>query len=167
MKMKNKAFKKYPRNLFNRKHDYPTEECDYYFAYGSNLNLYQMGMRCPEAEPARAFTLHGWRLVFRGVADVEEQADSYVKGALYKITESCQRSLDSYEGFPRLYRKDFIRDWKLGRVMFYTMNITTYELPTKPYATSILEGYEDWNIDIKHLIHSLNETRSLRTMEAG
>ncbi len=42
-----------------------------YFAYGSNLNRAEMGIRCPDAEPLVPAELVDWRLTFRGVADIE------------------------------------------------------------------------------------------------
>ena len=43
-----------------------------YIAYGSNLNLNQMSMRCPEAMPVGTAMLDGWQLTFRGVATLEK-----------------------------------------------------------------------------------------------
>ena len=40
-----------------------------YGAYGSNLNIGQMGVRCPNAEPVGSLVLHGWELKFRGVLE--------------------------------------------------------------------------------------------------
>ena len=38
----------------------------YYIAYGSNLNLEQMKMRCPTAEVVGVSELKGYKLVFKG-----------------------------------------------------------------------------------------------------
>ena len=46
-----------------------------YFAYGSNLNKQQMSIRCPKAKALGAAYIVGWRLVFRGVADIERTND--------------------------------------------------------------------------------------------
>ena len=43
-----------------------------YFAYGSNLNIAQMRKRCPGAKPFSPAVLHGWKLVERLYADIEE-----------------------------------------------------------------------------------------------
>ena len=42
-----------------------------YLAYGSNLNVSQMSSRCPDAIPMGGFYLPDYKLVFRGVADIE------------------------------------------------------------------------------------------------
>ena len=38
----------------------------YYIAYGSNLNIKQMGYRCPTAKKLYTAELEGYRLEFRG-----------------------------------------------------------------------------------------------------
>ena len=43
----------------------------YYGAYGSNLNKEQMKKRCPLSNPIISFHIVGWKLVFKGVADIE------------------------------------------------------------------------------------------------
>ena len=49
-----------------------------YIAYGSNMNRDQMSVRCPHAKPLGAYYLDGWRLVFRGVADIIKDKDARV-----------------------------------------------------------------------------------------
>ena len=41
-----------------------------YVAYGSNLNMKQMSIRCPTAAVVGSGTLNGYRLAFCGVATV-------------------------------------------------------------------------------------------------
>mgnify|MGYP000328607356 CR=1 FL=1 len=83
-----------------------------YFAYGSNINLEQMAQRCPDAEAVGPVVLEDYELLFRGnragcgVATIEPLPGSQVHGLLWKLTPQCERSLDFYEGYPRLYGKD-------------------------------------------------------------
>ncbi len=42
-----------------------------YIAYGSNLNLPQMGRRCPTAKVVGTSEIKNYELLFRGVATVE------------------------------------------------------------------------------------------------
>ena len=44
-----------------------------YAAYGSNLNKSQMKRRCPDSSPYVGIVLKNWRLVFKGVADIEKK----------------------------------------------------------------------------------------------
>ena len=49
-----------------------------YLAYGSNLHIGQMQFRCRTAEVLGTSTLHGYRLVFNGVATIEPDSNSRV-----------------------------------------------------------------------------------------
>ena len=47
-----------------------------YIAYGSNINLWQMALRCPHSKPLDTTMLKGWELEFRGVANITEKKDA-------------------------------------------------------------------------------------------
>lgn len=134
-----------------------------YGAYGSNLNIGQMGMRCPNAEPVGSLVLHGWELKFRGVADIKEEKDAIVPIGLWKITQKCEAALDTYEGYPNLYGKKIIRvpdmeeDFGTDKVMLYFMNSTNVYPPSMPYLNCILEGYNDFGLDESHLKFAIKD----------
>lgn len=124
-----------------------------YFAYGSNINLDQMAYRCPAAQVVGPVTLENYELLFRGntngngVATIAPRDGHTVHGLLWEITPACERSLDRYEGYPHLYRKDpvTVRDGE-GReytVMAYVMTELCREpaIPSNYYYDGILEGY--------------------------
>ncbi|MEG0689074.1 MAG: gamma-glutamylcyclotransferase family protein, partial [Hungatella sp.] len=76
-----------------------------YIAYGSNLNLPQMGMRCPTAEVVGTSEIKNCELLFRGgrrgaVATIEPLEGSSVTVLLWKIKQQDELALDRYEGFP-------------------------------------------------------------------
>ena len=75
----------------------------YYASYGSNLNHEQMSRRCPKAKFIGIGQLLNYRLVFRGVADIEFNKGSVVPIGLWKITKDCLQALDMYEGYPHHY----------------------------------------------------------------
>ena len=81
-----------------------------YFAYGSNLDLEQMAQRCPDALLVGPVTLQNYELQFRGsgFATVAPKKDCVVHGLLWKLTPSCEQSLDRYEGYPRHYIKEAV-----------------------------------------------------------
>ena len=119
-----------------------------YFAYGSNINLGQMEYRCPDASVVGPVVLDGYELLFRrgGFATIAPKEGEQVQGLLWSITQSCERSLDRYEGYPRFYDKRMVtvRDAE-GRslsVMAYIMDERFREpmLPTDTYYNGILEG---------------------------
>ena len=127
-----------------------------YLAYGSNLNLEQMGHRCPEAAVIGTAVLEDHRLVFKGdrengVATIERHIGASVPVLLWEITAKCERMLDRYEGFPRLYRKErlsVILDGDEVEAMAYIMN-EGYQsaLPDTWYFRTILDGYRDCGFD--------------------
>jgi len=133
-----------------------TEPDRYYFAYGSNLHLPQMTVRCPDCVPVASCKLPRWRLVFRGVADVERGKKSEaVLGAIYKISERDESALDRYESFPHLYRKEYfdakLADGEIISVMFYKMNATDYGQPSKGYFDTIADGFIHWGLNTQRL----------------
>src|SRR5512139_1628704 len=73
-----------------------------YFAYGSNLNVQQMALRCPHAANPRPATLadHDWLINERGVATVEPFDGSLVHGVVWQLTDHDLATLDSAEGVP-------------------------------------------------------------------
>ena len=84
-----------------------------YLAYGSNMHLEQMKMRCPDSKRLGVSVLEGYSLEFHGggnaVATIVPKKDSEVPVVVWEISERDERSLDRYEGFPRLYYKQDFR----------------------------------------------------------
>jgi hypothetical protein len=123
-----------------------------YFAYGANTNLAAMARRCPKAKPLGMTSVKDYRLVFRGVADVEPCKGSILFGALWEITPQCERSLDAFEGFPTLYEKMYgvmpIKGVQ-QEIMIYTMTDPHGRGTGKPPATyeqTLREGYAHFGI---------------------
>ncbi len=79
-----------------------------YFAYGSNLCVTQMALRCPDAADPRPAVLsdHDWLINQRGVATVEPLAGNQVHGVLWQVSSDDLAMLDSAEGVPVRYRRD-------------------------------------------------------------
>ncbi len=120
-----------------------------YFAYGSNLNHFQMKRRCKDSLFLKNINLKGFRLTFRSkyrAADIEKKRNSIVTGALFEISKSDEKKLDIYEDFPILYKKHYFNYYG-KKVMTYTMiNKTKFMYPTKKYLNTILQGYNDCKI---------------------
>lgn len=84
-----------------------------YFAYGSNLDLKAMKLRCPDSQPLQTGVLKGYSLAFTydsagwegGVADIMEDPKKEVWGLLYQISERDLENLDEYEGYPTAYTR--------------------------------------------------------------
>ena len=77
-----------------------------YFAYGSNLNHFQMKKRCKDSIFLKKINLKNFKLTFRSkyrAADIEPKKKSIVPGGLFKISKSDEKKLDVYEDYPNLY----------------------------------------------------------------
>jgi len=129
-----------------------------YLAYGSNLNKEQMSLRCPDAIPKDVIMIKNWRLVFRGVADIIPAKGFQVPVSKWHITKQCEKSLDIYEGFPRLYGKKLFNDTSKNLYMTYTMNTKGFQLPPKRYLDVIKQGYKDFGIDTTFIDEALDFT---------
>lgn len=138
-----------------------------YLAYGSNLNIGQMAYRCPEARVLGSAKLNGYRLVFRGprgraVATVERQEGSRVPVLLWEITSRDERSLDHYEGWPHLYRKETAKVSFRGKqvsAMMYVMNEgRPLGAPSLGYYDVIREGYVDAGFNLSVLAHAFRDS---------
>ncbi len=144
-----------------------------YGAYGSNLNKNQMLARCPNSISYASLILDHYKLVFKGVADIEKFNEYSVCLGVYKITEKCERSLDIYEEFPKIYEKIYVNTVIMGKnekVMIYTMKKKyQYSRPYKRYFNVIKEGYKDWSFNsdtlVKAGLHSI-ENNSINGYES-
>ena len=130
-----------------------------YFAYGSNLNHFQMKRRCKDSIFLKKFELKGYRLNFRSkyrAADIEKKKNSIVQGALYEISKSDEKKLDVYEDFPILYKKIYF-DHNNKKVMTYIMNKKSeFRYPTERYLNVIKQGYKDCGLNKSYLLKALN-----------
>ena len=125
-----------------------------YFAYGSNLNLFQMKRRCKDSIFLKKINLKDFRLTFRSkyrAADIEPKKNSIVPGGLFDISKSDEKKLDVYEDYPSLYRK-FYFTYYGKKVMTYTMvKKTPFRFPTERYLNVVKRGYRDCDLDNKYL----------------
>jgi len=129
-----------------------------YFAYGSNLNHFQMKRRCKESIFLKKINLSNFRLTFRSkyrAADIEPKKNSTVPGALFEISKSDEKKLDVYEDYPNLYKKYYFLHYG-KKVMTYTMiKKSSFKFPTERYLNIVKKGYKDCNLDCKYLNQGL------------
>ena len=129
-----------------------------YFAYGSNLNLFQMKRRCKDSIFLKKINLKDFKLTFRSkyrAADIEPKKNSIVPGGLFDISKSDEKKLDVYEDYPNLYKK-FYFTYYGKKVMTYTMvNKTPFRFPTERYLNVVKRGYQDCKLDKKFLTKAL------------
>ena len=129
-----------------------------YFAYGSNLNHFQMKKRCKDSVFLKKINLQDFKLTFRSryrAADIEYKKGSLVPGGMFEISKSDEKKLDVYEDYPILYKKYYFT-YQNNKIMTYTMvNKTNFRYPGDKYLNIIKKGYKDCDLDQKILICAL------------
>jgi len=129
-----------------------------YFAYGSNLNHFQMKRRCKDSSFLKKINLSNFKLTFRSkyrAADIEPKKNSIVPGALFEISKSDEKKLDIYEDFPVLYKKYFFTYYG-KKIMTYTMvEKTSFRFPTDRYLKIVKRGYKDCKLNHNYLKNAL------------
>jgi len=136
-----------------------------YGAYGANTNLEQMEIRCPDATLIGVGKLHGYRLEFKGVADIIVQPGHEMDILLWDITKDCEEALDWFEGFPRMYVKRQLHVEMNGAkwpTMFYVMNgARDLSLASDSYYNALHDGYQANGMSVKELHQA--DARAIRT----
>lgn len=139
-----------------------------YVAYGSNLNLSQMALRCPTARVYSAGSLNNWELIFRGsktgaYATIQRKKGSSVPVVVWEIQSKDEKNLDIYEGYPRFYFKQNVMvDLPNGKkkAMVYIMDTSRLPgIPTDRYVETVSQGYLDNNLDMEYLQEALIRNR--------
>lgn len=146
----------------------------YYIAYGSNLNVGQMQMRCPGARIIGTSVVEGYRLLFKGsktgsYLTIEPQEGASVPVAAWAVTKEDEAALDRYEGFPTFYYKKEmelpirgIRTGKVRRrkVFVYIMHEDRpLGLPSRFYMATCMEGYRRFGFDEAFLEQAYADSR--------
>ena len=120
-----------------------------YTAYGSNLNLSQMAMRCPTAKLVGIGTIQDYELQFKGrpqgaFATIAPKEGAMVPVAVWALEPKDEQALDWYEGYPSHYFKQDIRV-QMSEVeiqaMVYIMDLKQeFGLPSLQYYQTVREG---------------------------
>jgi len=129
-----------------------------YFAYGSNLNHFQMKRRCKDSVFIKKFELKGYKLNFRSkyrAADIEKKKNSIVPGGLFEISKSDEKKLDIYEDFPILYKKIYFTYYNKKVMTYIMVKKTVFRYPTERYLNIIKKGYKDCGLDKSFLLKAL------------
>jgi len=129
-----------------------------YFAYGSNLNHFQMKRRCNDSVFLKKINLKDFRLTFRSkyrAADIEKKKNSIVPGALYEISKSDEKKLDLYEDYPILYKKYYFNHYDKKVMTYIMVNKKLFRYPTERYLNVIKQGYKDCKLNKKYLNKAL------------
>ena len=148
----------------------------YYIAYGSNLNIRQMRMRCPSARIIGTSEIPDYELLFKGsrtgsYLTIEPKAGSRVPVAAWEVSTEDELALDRYEGFPTFYYKKEmilpIKGIRSGKVrqrntFVYIMHEDRpYGLPDRFYTSTCLEGYKSFGFDSRYLDDAIKNSRRI------
>ena len=138
----------------------------YYLAYGSNLNVRQMMIRCPSARMIGTATIEDYRLMFKGsktgsYLTIEPEEGCSVPVGVWEVSEADELALDRYEGFPTFYYKKELELPITGirtGIVRRQRNAFVYIMhedrplgvPSMTYLETCIEGYMDFgfNYDI-------------------
>lgn len=146
----------------------------YYIAYGSNLNIRQMQMRCPHSRIIGTSVIEDYELLFKGsktgsYLTIEPKIGCSVPVAVWDVPESDELALDRYEGYPGFYYKaemtlpvEGIRTGKIRiRDTFVYIMREDRQLgaPSDLYMRTCLEGYRSFGFDAEILYIALENSR--------
>lgn len=146
----------------------------YYIAYGSNLNIPQMRMRCPGARIIGTSVIEDYQLLFKGsktgsYLTIEPKAGAEVPVVVWEVTEPDEKALDRYEGYPNFYYKKEmtldikgIRTKKVRRreAFVYIMHEEReLGIPSWYYVNTCLDGYRAFGFDEKYLFDAIRVSR--------
>ncbi len=117
-----------------------------------------MADRCPNANFLGSSMLKDWKLIFKSVATIEKELGKEVPVGIFQITDECEKALDVYEDYPKLYDKieiDIIVEDRQVIAMTYVM-VAKYGIapPSRKYFNVISEGYEDCDLNSTFLLEA-------------
>ena len=135
----------------------------YYVAYGSNMNLAQMSVRCPKSKLIGNGTIKGYDLIFNIHLDVvkSKNKNKIIPVVVWDIDDVDWLALDRYEGYPNYYVTkciDVVLDTGekiCGIIYVMAKDRKGICPPYKSYFETCLEGYLNNNIDDKPLYDAL------------
>ena len=148
----------------------------YYIAYGSNLNIRQMKVRCPQARIIGTSVVPDYELLFKGsktgsYLTIEPKEGSCVPVVVWETTDADEHALDRYEGCPVFYYKAEmilpITGIKTGKVrkrkvyVYIMHEDRQIGMPSPSYVHTCLEGYETFQFDENILYDAIEKSRRI------
>lgn len=146
----------------------------YYIAYGSNINIRQMQMRCPGARIIGTSVIEDYELLFKGsktgsYLTIELKDGGRVPVVAWEVTEADELALDRYEGYPGFYYKEETqlpikgiktRKIRVRNVFVYIMHEERpFGTPSDFYMHTCLEGYRSFGFDKDILFKAVENSR--------
>lgn len=133
-----------------------------------------MRMRCPGARIIGTSVIEDYQLLFKGsktgsYLTIEPMEGSEVPVVIWEVTETDEKALDRYEGYPNFYyKKEMTLDIKgirTGKVrrrdaFVYIMHEEReLGIPSWYYVNTCLDGYRAFGFDEKYLFDAIRISR--------
>lgn len=140
----------------------------YYLAYGSNLNVHQMKMRCPDSKVVGKGFINGYELLFKGsltgsYLTIEKKKGGKVPVGIWEVSKLDEVNLDRYEGYPTFYYKKDVKiklnDKEIDAFVYIMHEDRELGLPTDYYVETCMEGYNFFGFNKKYLINAIKRSR--------
>lgn len=128
-----------------------------YFAYGSNMFIQQMDIRCPDNRLIGRGVLfdYKWTVSIRGYANIVKSEGTQVQGLVYRISADDEEALDMYEGVAaKAYIKIRLPVYVKGKeykMLVYIDPRTAEGVMQANYYARILKGVKDANIGKRYV----------------
>ena len=139
-----------------------------YVAYGSNLNIQQMRLRCPTAKFVGTGIVEDHELQFKGAANhsyatIAENEGETVPVAVWELQPRDEKFLDRYEGYPSHYFKQDISvkmdNGEEVTGMVYIMDLKQkFGMPSAGYLMTVYDGYNDCKLDVEYLKNAVRNS---------
>lgn len=133
-----------------------------------------MRMRCPGARIIGTSVIEDYQLLFKGsktgsYLTIEPMEGAEVPVVIWEVTETDEKALDRYEGYPNFYyKKEMTLDIKgirTGKVrrrdaFVYIMHEEReLGIPSWYYVNTCLDGYRAFGFDEKYLFDAIRISR--------
>lgn len=112
--------------------------------------------------------IKNYRLEFDGTENnsyltIVPDDSSEIEAAVWMISETDEATLDNFEGFPELYRKEML-DISLNgmskKALVYIMNEGAGKaIPSESYFNCVLDGYLDSGINTEQLFEAMIDAK--------
>lgn len=133
-----------------------------YFAYGSNMDLDQMKMRCPGSEVIGIGELSHYAMAFTrwsrswksGTADILPERGKSVYGVLFDLTFEGLKKLDKFADYPNSYLRQDVNVLFEGEVlpaMTYVARRQGVFQPSKSYVGKMVHGAEQSQVPVEYI----------------
>lgn len=131
---------------------------DYMFAYATNVSQTEMHKHCPNAVFRGFGRLDGYELRFSGytghaVATLIKEKNSSVDVAVYEMSPEDYYTIDNFEKFPYLYKREKVTVMLMGRKVkgsVYLMKQNIKDgLPSEDYLAELRRCFDEagWSQD--------------------